>query len=363
MPRKVPYAIDCFCGAGGLSLGLRAAGFHMHAAFDNDHDAVATYSRNLGPHVLKMNAEQLRGRELSNLLIRERCSLVAGGPPCQGFSVQRRGHDRDNRNDLVLEFLRIVIDISPIMFLMENVSAIQGKRGRGYLDELVRRAEKAGYRVYTKVLDAADYGVAQHRRRMFVVGELDDGIEYFTFPTPTFGLGTYLSVRSAIGDLPSPSTLATTIPNHEPDNISDLNRKRIAHVPPGGGRADIPPELRLPCHRVSVEKAGHRNVYGRLHWNEPAGTITTKCNSFTRGRFAHPSENRNITMREAARLQGFPDTFIFEGDKVAVAHQIGNAVPPPFAEQLGRALLAALDARKHRNGRAPSRPHQLALTL
>ena len=135
------------------------------------------------------------------------------------------------------------------------------------------------------------------------------------------------------------------IPNHQPDRISDLNRERISHVPEGGGRADIPYELRLPCHQVSVEVAGHRGVYGRLSWDQPAGTITTKCNSFTRGRFAHPVAHRNISMREAARIQSFPDDFVFEGSKVEVAHQIGNAVPPRLASELGKAIRSALLAK------------------
>jgi DNA (cytosine-5)-methyltransferase 1 len=200
---------------------------------------------------------------------------------------------------------------------------------------------------------------------MFIVGERDDGMEYFEFPAPTHGPGRYVTVRSAIGDLPSPTSaraLAERIANHEPDRVSELNRLRISHVPPGGGREHIPPELRLPCHQVSVDRAGHRNVYGRLHWDEPAGTITTKCNSFTRGKFAHPEEHRNITMREAARLQAFPDDFVFEGDKVAVAHQIGNAVPPPLGEQLARAVLRALRAREAGLGR-PVSPPQLSLCL
>ena len=122
-----------------------------------------------------------------------------------------------------------------------------------------------------------------------------------------------------------------------------MNRKRISFVPEGGGRADIPMEYRLPCHRVDVEKAGHRAVYGRLRWSDVAATITTKCNSFTRGRFAHPTEDRNITMREAARLQSFPDTFHFVGNKVEVAHQIGNAVPPKLAQALCDSISDFLD--------------------
>jgi DNA (cytosine-5)-methyltransferase 1 len=363
--QRRPTAIDCFAGAGGLSLGLVRAGFEIRAAFDWDADAVGTYRRNIAEHVNALDAETLSGSKLLMLagLDKDSCSLVAGGPPCQGFSVQRRGSDEDGRNDLVLQFLRIVLEIQPTMFLMENVSAIGGPRGRAHFDEFCSKADSGGYRIHSQVLDAADYGVPQHRRRMLIVGEIADGREYFSFPAPTCEPTRYKTVHDAIGDLPSPeSEEARLFANHTPDNISELNRIRISYVPQGGGREHIPPHLRLPCHAVSVEKTGHRNVYGRLAWNEPSGTITTKCNSFTRGKFAHPAENRNISMREAARLQGFPDDFIFCGDKVAVAHQIGNAVPPPLAEIIGTAIRYAIDARQ-RNEPAYCRPRQLYLDV
>lgn len=320
----------------------------MRAAFDADADAVRTYNSNLGPHAVVARAEGLSGADLLRLADAAPgdCALVAGGPPCQGFSVQRRGAAVDHRNDLVLEFIRLVLEIRPAMFLMENVSAIQGPRGRSFLLELTKQAARGGYGIASRVLDAADFGVPQHRRRAFLVGGSQELLARFRFPSPTHR-ERHRTVRDAIGDLPSPTPETSghkPIANHAPDRISELNRLRISHVPQGGGRDDIPPDLRLKCHAVSVERAGHRNVYGRLHWDRPAGTITTKCNSFTRGKFAHPAEDRNITMREAARLQSFPDDFVFEGSKVPVAHQIGNAVPPLLAEHVGRALFRALTA-------------------
>lgn len=338
-----PLAIDCFAGAGGLSRGLVDAGIDIAFAFDSDAKAIETYRHNIGLHGHRLAADEATPSVLADALRGRRCHFVVGGPPCQGFSVQRRGAGGDIRNDLIFEFLRIVSDVRPTFFLMENVAALQGPRGRPYLDRFVGLAEGEGYRVHVAVLNAMDFGVSQKRRRLFVVGELGEGPSVFEFPRP-LGPEGIRTVRDAIGDLPAPGA-DRTIPNHQPDNMSEINRQRIAHVPPGGGRADIPEALRLPCHRVCVSVAGHRNVYGRLHWDEPAGTITTKCNSFTRGRFAHPDQHRNISMREAARLQGFNDDFVFLGDKVSVAHQIGNAVPPPLARHLGTALVRALAAR------------------
>ncbi len=347
---SAPLAIDCFCGAGGLSLGLVRAGFRLGAAFDAMAQAVATYRDNLGDHVLQCHAEDLDGSELLAMAGCEpgACALVAGGPPCQGFSAQRRGADDDARNQLIFTFLDLVAEIRPQLFLMENVPPLAGRRGAPLLARFRQRARGGGYRVSVHLLDAADYGVPQHRRRAFVVGERDDRPACFQVPAPRCSAADRHTVRQAIGDLPCPfeqPELAARLPNHRPDRISSLNRHRIAQVPPGGGRADIPEALRLPCHQVSVERAGHRGVYGRLHWDRPAGTITTKCNSFTRGRFAHPDKHRNITMREAARLQSFPDDFVFAGGTVPVAHQVGNAVPPLLAEQLGSSLLRVLAQR------------------
>jgi DNA (cytosine-5)-methyltransferase 1 len=347
-----------------MALGLRDAGLDVRFAFDAWGIATRTYEQNIGPHVLCAKAEELTGAQLLEAagLQNGHCDLVVGGPPCQGFSVQRRGEDFDARNDLIQEFIRLVTEIHPSMFLMENVTAIQGTRGRPHLKKLLQSADAAGYCVKFAVLNAAEYGVPQTRRRFFLVGELGDAGTCFEFPSPTHSEGSFVTVRQAITDLPDPGEPNHAIPNHQQDRISDLNRVRISHVPPGGGRAHIPEELRLPCHKVSVDVAGHRGVYGRLSWDKPAGTITTKCNSFTRGRFAHPEEHRNITMREAARLQSFPDSFVFTGSKVDVAHQIGNAVPPLLARHLGTAIMGALVKRNSGQTRKPT-GEQLKLSL
>ncbi len=341
---NLPPVIDLFSGAGGLSLGLSWAGLQTAAAFELDPAAVSTYAKNLGGHIFETDVRELTGSRIRRLadLKRGQPLIVVGGPPCQGFSVQRRGGADDPRNDLLFEFLRIVGELAPTIFVMENVPGLQKR------DEFKRfraQAEDLGYKLDVAVLDASQHGVAQKRRRLVTVGERGPNGS-FSLPEPLGGAAP--TVRDAIGDLPSPITepqRASEFANHQLGNISELNRLRISFVPEGGGRADIPEHLRLPCHSVPVEKAGHRGVYGRLSWDSPAGTITTKCNSFTRGRFGHPSEDRNITMREAARLQGFPDDFEFLGTRVETAHQIGNAVPPPLGHAIGQAIVAALRRR------------------
>jgi DNA (cytosine-5)-methyltransferase 1 len=340
---------DLFSGAGGLSLGLKEAGFTPVFAFDSDRYACETYRRNLGEHIHQVDALSFRAnfiREVTGLVPGE-ATLVCGGPPCQGFSIQRRGERTDPRNDLVVIFARLATELAPAVILMENVPGLVGKRGTEHLQSVTKIFEAGGYKYSSAVLDAADYGVPQHRNRAFVVAWHPDRVKYFAFPETTHSDGMWRTVRDAIGDLPEPPEDYTEHPdfaNHTRVRVSPLNEQRIAHVPAGGGRADIPTHLQLPCHR---NDNGHRHldVYGRLSWDKPSSTITAMFDNFTRGRFAHPERDRSITAREGARLQSFPDMFRFYGPKKDVARQIGNAVPPLLARRVGEAIIAALEQR------------------
>jgi len=361
-------AIDAFAGCGGLSLGLRRAGFDVRVAFDNNRFAAATYRRNIGGVFLQVDARKLAADELlaAARLKAGECALLAGGPPCQGFSVQRRDPHGDDRNGLLAEFLRFVADIRPALFVMENVQGLKGTRSGAYFRAFLQRAQELGYLCQWRVLDAVDYGVPQSRRRLFVVGERETVTgPHFDFPAPTHASSDRLAVRDAIGDLPPPPpdhAEHPDWPNHRQTRMSALNLRRISFVPQGGGWQNIPEHLRAECHSPGAERIGHRYVYGRMDWGEPAPTITARFDSFTRGKFAHPRADRTITLREGARLQTFSDSFVFEGPQEEVASQIGNAVPPRLAEALGRALLDAL-ARRERNALGVEREHQLALPL
>jgi DNA (cytosine-5)-methyltransferase 1 len=351
-PHHSYLAADFFCGAGGLSLGLQWAGFQPAFAFDSDPYACQTYRHNLGEHLLRANATTLSVDEIysSSGLGPGSFTLVCGGPPCQGFSIQRRGQRQDIRNDLVIDFARLAVELHPPIILIENVPQLLGRRGRAYLREVIAYFEGAGYQCDAQVLDAADFGVSQHRLRAFVVARRPDQTSPFVFPRATHDRANRRTVRDAIANLPEPPldySEAPGYPNHTRVRITPLNELRIAHVPPGGGRADLPVELQLPCHK---NDNGHRHldVYGRMEWDKPAPTITAMFDSFTRGRFAHPEQNRPITGREGARLQSFPDTFRFYGPKKDVARQIGNAVPPLLACAIGEALRASLDQEARR---------------
>jgi DNA (cytosine-5)-methyltransferase 1 len=353
-------AVDLFCGAGGLSLGLQRAGFEVAAAVDNDAWATATYRRNLGDHVLQRSLTELTPKVLMRTagLQQGDCDLLAGGPPCQGFSVQRRGDDKDSRNALVLTYLRFVTELMPRFFLMENVEGLASRRGREFLDTLIQKTSRLGYHVQTAKLNAVDYGIAQERTRLFVIGERTTGTPLFNFPERTHRFGTYRTVRDAIGDLPRPPIDGSphpTVPNHfQEGRLSATNLARIRCVPEGGGRDDLPRRLQLACHRDNPTHR-HKDVYGRLAWDLPSGTITARFDSFTRGRFGHPEQDRSITCREGARLQTFPDDFIFLGNREEVARQIGNAVPPVLAETVGKQIVAALNMLRRRRVRSPHR--------
>lgn len=341
-----PTAIDLFSGAGGFSRGLASAGFEVVGAFDNWDAAVKTYSLNFDHPVAQCDLSKITGRDLLNLVGSsvDSIDLLVGGPPCQGFSVQRIGSDRDARNHLVLEFGRLVSELQPRLFLMENVPGLLGKRGKDLVAEFSTHLAKAGYRTTSVIINAADYGVPQLRKRVVFAG-WRDGQPPFVFPAPVVDSKAHRTVAEALSGLPSPPVDLSPLPGdalHRRTRLSPLNQKRIELIPPGGGMQDLPDDLKVDCHKIGADKIGHRYVYGRLAPDRPSATITARFDSFTRGKFGHPIEARNITLREGARLQSFPDTFSFVGTQEQIAAQIGNAVPPLVAEALARAAVQYL---------------------
>lgn len=337
-------AIDLFAGAGGLSLGLARAGFDVRVAAEQDQMACATYRHNFGDAVYEGDLSQARPRDLLELggLEPDDVDLVAGGPPCQGFSLQRRGRSVDVRNELVIVFIELALALRPAAIMMENVPAIMGPRGIKEREICARRLDAAGFAHAWRVLQASDFGVPQDRRRAFLVAWNRERVSALDLPAP--GREHPMTVSDAINDLPEPPEDFTPHPdhlNHVRVRMSELNLRRITHIPHGGGRLDLPAHLQLPCHRKSN---GHRHldVFGRMRWDRPAPTITAMFDNFTRGRFAHPVQDRNITAREGARIQTFPDDFLFVGPKKTVARQIGNAVPPRLAEAVGETVMTGI---------------------
>lgn len=335
-------AIDLFSGCGGLTLGLRRAGFKIVAAIDNDSLAASTYKLNhkrikliedsisdVNPCAL-MDELELKPGDLD---------LLAGCPPCQGFSTLRTLNGgrvvEDSQKDLVFQFLRFVMEFRPKTIMMENVPGLaQDNR-----IDLFRRGVKAlGYKFQDGVLDAYDYGVPQRRRR-------------FVFLASKFGVPEFppkalrrRSVRGAIGRLPRPGRSGDVLHDYEVNrskSVLDL----VSRIPKdGGGRTDLSDNDQLECHRKCD---GFRDIYGRMSWNAPAPTITSGCINPSKGRFLHPEEDRAITLREAAILQGFPRNyrFSFERGRYPAARLIGNAFPPGFARRHAEMMHGLLASR------------------
>lgn len=339
-------AIESFCGAGGMALGLKNAGFDVRLAFDVVEAHVKTHNLNLEGVAKVIDASEVTGAELLHAagLKPGELDLFSGGPPCQGFSKQRRGASAfdDPRNRLVVHFARLTNEMRPRAFLFENVAIFGQKRGAKLIEEMEEML--ADYRIHCFQVNAADFGLPQKRERFMMIGLRRD----VTNTAPVLKHSAVkCSILDAIGALPPPPddySEHVDYPNHQKCRITKLNEERFSHVPQGGGWQDIPWDLRLPCHRVTdVKKGGWPDVYGRLRWDGQSPTITVGFDSFTRGRFGHPQQNRAITPREAARIQGFPDSFRFVGTRMDVRTQIGNAVPPPLAEAAGFAIQRALE--------------------
>lgn len=340
-------AIDAFCGAGGLSLGLKNAGFRLLGGFDIDPVCIETISLNSGllsHDVFQANiATMLGGVLLEKLGIKKgKIDLLAGGPPCQGFSVQRTvGNDYDERNLLVDDYADLILEILPKFFLLENVPGIGGKRGREIMEQFKSKISFNGYHIHENILDAQQFGVPQRRKRAFFVGELSENP---IFQWPTTDCTRRKTVRQTIGYLP-PAPLKGDHPNfhhHRADRLTEINLKRIRAIKQGQSRVDLPSDLLAECHLLDANVIGHRNVYGRMLWDDVAPTITARFDSFTRGKFGHPEQDRSISLLEGALLQTFPESYEFSGNKVDIARQIGNAVPPKFGKEIGKEILKAL---------------------
>ncbi|MFB5171072.1 DNA cytosine methyltransferase [Erwinia amylovora] len=353
--------IEGFCGAGGMSLGLKQAGFDVRLAFDINEYAVETYNQNIGNHCEKLDASIVSGKFLLEKAgIKTRLDLFSGGPPCQGFSKQKRGAHllEDDRNKLVLEYSRLVNELKPRAFLFENVEIFGQKRGKDLIDEI--KVKLFDYKIYTYFICSSDFGVAQKRGRFIMIGI--DKSEGEAVPK-LLKSDKIFTIRDVIGQLPPPPEDYKEhpyIPNHIKCKITKVNEERFSHVPPGGGWKDIPYDLRLKCHqKVDTASGGWPDVYGRLEWDKQCPTITAGFDSFTRGRYGHPSQDRAITLREGAMLQGFPVNYRFHGNRDAIRLQIGNAVPPPVSYAAGTAIIDCLNTMQDKNNSKFQHPMEL----
>src|SRR5450759_3043807 len=339
LARGTPTAIDLFAGCGGLTHGLAQAGFSILAAVEVDELAADTYQLN-HPDVLLVRRDIRKVRPdrlMTRLRLRpKQLTLLAGCPPCQGFSSIRRLNKSnavdDPRNDLVSQMLKFTKKFVPKAIMMENVPGLANDER---FVSLVSQLEKLGYRCTELILDAAHYGVPQRRRRLVLLAGL--GVR-LSMPDTT---SSRTSVRQTIAGLGAVGTSGD--PLHDVTERSRATIKRlIASIPKdGGSRAQVRGGDGLKCHK---EFDGFKDVYGRIAWDGVAPTITGGCVNPSKGRFLHPNQNRAITLREAALLQGFPTGYriSLKRGKFPAAGLIGNALPPPLARAQGRKILEDL---------------------
>lgn len=330
MAGKRVKAIDLFAGCGGVTEGLKQAGFSVIGAVELDPLAASTYRLNHPrTKLLEQDIRSIDGKKwMEELGIkRGELDLLVGCPPCQGFSTLRTRNGatwtRDPRNDLVGEMFKFAEAMRPKCVLMENVPGLGGKR---VFQEFMEALERLGYTVRWEIVDVQDYGVPQRRRRLVLVAGQGGEI---CFPKPARKKKT---VREAIAHLPEAGTSGDAL-HDMPEFRTEAIRQKIAMIPKNGGsRTDLPEEMQLPCHRRCD---GFKDIYGRMAWDEVAPTITGGCFNPSKGRFLHPVKDRNITMREAALLQTFPPNYQFDGTagKQGVALMIGNALPPELVRR------------------------------
>jgi len=333
--RSPPKAVDLFCGAGGLSEGLRRAGYTIVGAVEIDALACAVYRANHDSvRLWERDIRRVTGTELMReLRLRKgELDLLAACPPCQGFSAIRtrngQRRNRDKRNDLIADVLRLARSLRPKAIMLENVPGL-AKNRRFF--QLCSGLAALGFRLKWQVLDAADFGVPQRRKRLVLIGS-----RVFE---PEFAAKARCrrTVRQAIGRLASPGRSRDELHGYAV-RLSPRVKSMIKRIPKNGGsRAALSSEQELRCHR---DLDGFRDVYGRMEWDRPSPTLTGGCINPSKGRFLHPTANRPITLREAALLQTFPSSYRFPLDhgRYAAATLIGNALPPEFIRRHALAL-------------------------
>lgn len=378
-------AIDLFSGAGGISVGLQDAGYKVVAASDFNSACGKTYRRNFQDHdFLEGDIRDMGGIDFlrAGSLQPGELDLLVGGPPCQGFSIIGSRVVHDPRNDLFKDFLRVAHDLRPRCIVMENVPGLATMAKGAILSSILEGYKNLGYRVAFAELLAAQYGAPQMRWRMVFIAFRDDVNvpPNVGFPKPTHGrraIGElvpnctiapedqagFINTKSAIGDLPpilsgEENCRYNSIPtdpyqkrmrkgagdkvhNHYAPKLSEANMARIRALKAGQDWRDLPIEL-LPEGMKQAKRKDHTRRYSRMTWDGIPRSIITRFRDPKSGEYTHPEQNRTISIREAARIQSFPDRFIFEGSYTEQYDQVGNAVPAILAEAIGKEVALCL---------------------
>lgn len=334
-----PTVVSLFCGCGGMDYGFKMAGFKTIWATDIDEIAIKAFSENIKCKTIKKDIRKLSADEVP-----DNPDIIIGGFPCQGFSSAGKRNTCDVRNSLAWEMIRIINKKKPKFFVGENVLGIRSMKlpnGDLILDKLIRDLKKIGYNVEYRLLNAKDFGVPQDRKRIFLIGNrLNLPV---LFPKPTHNKKNWKTLRSAIANLPNPDKIDPSIyhiKNHEYKPLAPSDLAIVKHIPPGKNWKSVPYENltdRLKKIKDNLKHYKSPAFYKRPLFNATTGTVSATMNP-THCTALHPIENRRFTVREAARIQSFPDDFVFIGSITQCYKQVGNAVPPKLAYHIARVI-------------------------
>lgn len=335
--------VDLFCGIGGLSYGMKSNGFKILEGFDLDWTCQYAYEINNEAKFVYKDIRDVTQSDITPLYSPKAIKVLAGCAPCQPFSsyAYKNKNKDEGKYNLLYEFGRLVKEVHPDIVTMENVPAIASFKLKSVLADFVMTLKKEGYHVKYQVVYCPDYGIPQTRKRLVLLASRFGDIELIP---PTHTKENYVTVRETIGNLPpiAAGETCTSDPLHRSRELSPLNMRRILATPYGGSWKDWPKELLLECHKKESGKS-FNSVYGRMVWDEPAPTMTTLCTGIGNGRFGHPTQNRAISVREAALFQTFPITYKFFPNEHDVSvtkasRYIGNAVPPRLGEVISMSI-------------------------
>ncbi len=342
-----PTVVSLFCGAGGMDYGFKIAGFKTIWATDIDEITLKTFLKNLNSNIIKKDIRELSANEIP-----DNPDVIIGGFPCQGFSSAGKRNTCDVRNSLAWEMIRIINKKRPKFFVGENVLGIRSMKlpnGDLILDKLIKDIKEIGYNVEYRLLNAKDFGVPQDRKRIFLIGNrLNLPIK---FPKPTHHKGNWKTLRSAIDSLPNPDKIdpsTYSIKNHEYKPLAPSDLAIVKYIPPGKNWKSVPYENltnRLKKIKDNLKFYKSPAFYKRPLFDATTGTVSATMNP-THCTALHPIENRRFTVREAARIQSFPDDFVFIGSITQCYKQVGNAVPPKLAYHVARVIKNQLQEEK-----------------
>lgn len=339
-------AVDLFCGVGGLTYGLQQGGINVKAGYDIEHNCKYPYEANNSAQFIAQSVTEVTGEDIQAFWSKGVIRVLAGCAPCQPFSsIATANFNRQEHAKwgMLFHFSRLVCETMPEFVTMENVPGVVREEP---FKAFVQTLEQQGFNVVYGVLDAANYGAPQHRKRLVLLASRLGAISLPEMTHPN--KGDLITVRKAIAHLPrlESGEVSPHDPLHKAAKLNALNQQRILASREGGTWRDWPESLRADCHKK--ESGRHSSgVYGRMRWDSPAPTMTTLCYGYGNGRFGHPEQHRGISLREAAIFQSFPESYQFAppGKEVSMKHtgrMIGNAVPPKLGEAIAKALLKAL---------------------